>query len=44
MFTIPVEDAMYGYSQFLLNIYFFKLLQQRKSMVAYSKAINKAEL
>lgn len=29
MFTIPVEDAVYGYSQFLLNIYFFKLLQQR---------------
>ncbi|WP_419870370.1 lycopene cyclase domain-containing protein [Chryseobacterium sp. CT-SW4] len=22
--TIPVEDAVYGYSQFLLNIYFFK--------------------
>lgn len=29
MFTIPVEDAVYGYSQFLLNIYFFKFLQQR---------------
>lgn len=24
MGTIPVEDAVYGYSQFLLNIYFFK--------------------
>lgn len=28
--TIPVEDAVYGYSQFLLNIYFFKLFQKRK--------------
>jgi lycopene cyclase domain-containing protein len=31
MFTIPVEDAIYGYSQFLLNIYFFKLFQQRNA-------------
>ena len=30
MFTIPVEDAVYGYSQFLLNIYFFKLLQRNE--------------
>ena len=29
MLTIPVEDAVYGYSQFLLNIYFFKLFQNR---------------
>lgn len=29
MFTIPVEDAVYGYSQFLLNIYFFKLFKNR---------------
>lgn len=28
--TIPIEDAVYGYSQFLLNIYFFKLFQKRK--------------
>ncbi|RYD96571.1 MAG: lycopene cyclase domain-containing protein [Sphingobacteriales bacterium] len=27
--TIPIEDAVYGYSQFLLNIYFFKLFQKR---------------
>ncbi len=31
MFTIPVEDAVYGYSQFLLNIYFFKLFKSRFS-------------
>lgn len=31
MLTIPVEDAIYGYTQFLLNIYFFKLFQQTKS-------------
>ncbi len=24
MFTIPIEDAVYGYSQFLLVLYFFK--------------------
>jgi len=29
MFTIPVEDAIYGYTQFLLNIYFFKLFQNK---------------
>lgn len=28
MFTIPVEDSVYGYSQFLLNIYFFKILKK----------------
>jgi len=22
--TIPIEDAVYGYSQFLLGLYFFK--------------------
>lgn len=26
--TIPIEDAVYGYTQFLLNIYFFKLFQK----------------
>lgn len=26
--TIPIEDAVYGYAQFLLNIYFFKLFQK----------------
>lgn len=26
--TIPVEDAVYGYTQFLLNLYFFKLFQK----------------
>ncbi len=25
MLTIPLEDAVYGYSMFLLNVYFFKL-------------------
>ncbi|AQX07831.1 lycopene cyclase domain-containing protein [Elizabethkingia ursingii] len=29
IFTIPVEDAVYGYSQFLLNIYFFKIVKSR---------------
>ncbi|MCK7555662.1 lycopene cyclase domain-containing protein [Chitinophaga sedimenti] len=28
MLTIPIEDAVYGYSQFLLNIYCFKLFQR----------------
>lgn len=26
--TIPIEDAVYGYTQFLLNIYLFKLFQK----------------
>lgn len=28
--TIPIEDAVYGYAQFLLNIYFFKLFRNHK--------------
>lgn len=28
--TIPIEDMVYGYSLILLNIYFFKLFQDRK--------------
>lgn len=30
MGTIPVEDAAYGYSQFLLNIYFFKKIAENE--------------
>lgn len=26
--TIPIEDAVYGYTQFLLNIYLFKIFQK----------------
>ena len=26
--TIPIEDAVYGYSQFMLNIYFFNLFRK----------------
>jgi lycopene cyclase domain-containing protein len=29
MGTIPIEDAVYGYSQFLLVLYFFKKLKQK---------------
>ena len=29
MGTIPIEDAVYGYSQFLWNIYFFQLLKRK---------------
>jgi lycopene cyclase domain-containing protein len=29
MFTIPVEDALYGYTEFLLTLYFFKWFQKR---------------
>lgn len=28
IFTIPVEDAVYGYSLFLLNLYFFKIFKK----------------
>lgn len=28
MFTIPIEDAVYGYTQFLLVLYFFKIFQK----------------
>lgn len=27
--TIPIEDAVYGYAQFMLNIYFFKRFQKK---------------
>lgn len=30
--TIPVEDAVYGYMQFLLVIYFFKLFQKKPEL------------
>ncbi|UUV22004.1 lycopene cyclase domain-containing protein [Paenimyroides aestuarii] len=29
MLTIPVEDAVYGYAQFLLVLYFFKIFQKK---------------
>jgi len=32
MLTIPIEDAVYGYTQFLLNLYFFKLFQAKKTI------------
>lgn len=31
MLTIPVEDAVYGYTQFLLVLYFFKLFKVKQS-------------
>lgn len=31
MLTIPIEDAVYGYSQFLLVLYFFKIFSVEKS-------------
>lgn len=30
VFTIPIEDAVYGYSQFMLNIYFFNLVRKKQ--------------
>lgn len=30
--TIPIEDAVYGYTQFLLVIYFFKLFQKKEEL------------
>lgn len=29
LLTIPIEDAVYGYAQFMLNIYFFKLFDRK---------------
>lgn len=29
--TIPIEDAVYGYTQFLLVLYFFKLFQKQQN-------------
>lgn len=34
MFTIPIEDAVYGYTQFLLVIYFFKRFQKKSVATA----------
>lgn len=33
MFTIPIEDAVYGYSQFLLVLYFFKKFQSQQNRI-----------
>lgn len=30
MLTIPIEDGVYGYAQFLLVVYFFKLFQKKE--------------
>lgn len=30
LFTIPIEDAVYGYAQFILVVYFFKLFSKQK--------------
>ena len=30
LFTIPIEDAVYGYAQFILVVYFFKLFQKKE--------------
>lgn len=30
--TIPIEDAVYGYTQFLLIIYFFEIFKNKKSL------------
>ena len=32
LLTIPIEDAVYGYTQFLLVIYFFKMFQKGESI------------
>jgi hypothetical protein len=38
MITIPVEDAFYGYSLFMLNVYFFN--RSKKKVVAYDEGHN----
>lgn len=35
--TIPIEDAVYGYAQFLLNIYFFEYFTKSKAIVKLKK-------
>ena len=30
--TIPIEDAVYGYSQFLLNVYFFEWIKKYRNV------------
>jgi len=32
MLSIPIEDAVYGYSQFMLNIYFFNLIRKKRQV------------
>lgn len=32
LLSIPLEDAVYGYTQFMLNIYFFKLFKSNSSI------------
>lgn len=36
MLSIPVEDAVYGYTQFMLVIYFFKLFSPKQAVTASS--------
>ncbi len=37
MWSIPVEDAVYGYAQFLLVLYFFKLFQSENTRQLFNK-------
>lgn len=30
--TIPIEDLIYGYTQFMLSLYFFKMFQKKKDV------------
>lgn len=40
MITIPIEDAVYGYTQFLLVLYFFKLFSKNKIEAWWKKLFN----
>lgn len=35
LFTIPIEDAVYGYTQFLLVLYFFKQFQRKAALSTF---------
>ncbi|MBK0370155.1 lycopene cyclase domain-containing protein [Flavobacterium agrisoli] len=35
MLTIPIEDAVYGYTQFLLTLYFFKIFDKKQPSVGF---------
>lgn len=40
MLTIPIEDAVYGYAQFLLVVYFFKLFQKEEEVPVHKYQVS----
>lgn len=39
MLTIPIEDMVYGYTQFMLTVYFFKMFQRKEDVASNTSSL-----